>query len=71
MCHTTTAAGDHTIRQGGPARLWDQMETAYQQWQQIGRPTRDRFGLTIDNGRHTIWLDQPDSPHQWVLHAPS
>jgi hypothetical protein len=45
------------------------VETAYQQWQQIGRPTRDRFGLTIDNGQHTIWLDQPDSPHQWVLHA--
>ncbi len=71
VCHTTTANGTHTIRQGGPARLWNQVETAYQQWQQIGRPTRDRFGLTIDNGQHTIWLDHPDSPHQWALQASS
>ncbi len=65
VCHTTTAEGTYTIRQGGPARLWDQVETAYQQWRQIGRPTRDRFGLTVDNAQHVTWLDFPDSPHQW------
>ncbi|MGH3839710.1 MAG: hypothetical protein ACRDSF_29000 [Pseudonocardiaceae bacterium] len=66
-CHTTTAGGTHAIRQGGPTRLWDQVENAYKQWHQTGRPTRDRFGLTIDNGQHTLWLDSPDSQHQWVL----
>ncbi|MGH3822867.1 MAG: ATP-grasp peptide maturase system methyltransferase [Pseudonocardiaceae bacterium] len=66
VCHTTTPDGIHTVRQGGPTRLWDQVETAHQQWHQIGRPTRDRFGLTIDNGHGTLWLDHPDSPHQWV-----
>ncbi|MGQ0715990.1 MAG: ATP-grasp peptide maturase system methyltransferase [Pseudonocardiales bacterium] len=67
VCHTTTADGTHAIRQGGPIRLWDQVERAYKQWHQTGRPTRDRFGLTIDNCRHTIWLDSPDSRHQWML----
>lgn len=66
-CHTTTPDGIHTIRQGGPNRLWDQVESAHQQWHQIDRPTRDRFGLTIDHGPGTIWLDHPDSPHQWLL----
>ncbi|MGH3885300.1 MAG: ATP-grasp peptide maturase system methyltransferase [Pseudonocardiaceae bacterium] len=69
VCHTTTADASHTIRQGGPARLWDQVEAVYQQWHQIGRPTRDRFGLTVDNDRHTMWLDCPGSPHQWALPA--
>lgn len=71
VCHITTPGGIHTVRQGGPTRLWDQVETAHQQWRQINRPTRDRFGLTIDNGHDTIWLDHPDSPHRWVLLTPS
>ena len=70
-CHATTPEGIHTIRQGGPTRLWDQVEAAHQQWHQIDRPTRDRFGLTIDHGHDTIWLDHPDSPHRWVLPTPS
>lgn len=67
VCHATTTDGTHTVRQGGPSRLWDHVETAYHQWHQIGQPTRDRFGLTIHNGQHAIWLDYPDSPHQWTL----
>lgn len=67
VCHTTTGKGSYTVRQGGPARLWDQVEAAYQQWHQIGRPTRDCFGLTVDNAHHTLWLDHPDSPHRWAL----
>lgn len=67
VCHTSTADGTHSVRQGGPTRLWDQVESAYRQWCQIGRPTRERFGLTIDHGQHTIWLDDPDGPHQWPL----
>lgn len=66
-CHTTTPEGIHTVRQGGHARLWDQVETAHQQWRQIGRPTRDRFGLTIEHGHDILWLDHPESPHRWAL----
>lgn len=67
VCHTTAADGAHAIRQGGSTRLWDQVESAYKQWHQTDRPCRDRFGLTIDNGHHTIWLDSPDSQRRWVL----
>lgn len=69
VCHITHPDRTHTIRQGGPTRLWDQIEIAHQQWQRLGQPTRDRFGLTVHNGQHTAWLDQPDGPHQWGLPA--
>ncbi|MBV8542411.1 MAG: ATP-grasp peptide maturase system methyltransferase [Pseudonocardiales bacterium] len=68
-CHTTGTDGVHTVRRGGPVPLWDRIETAHHHWRHIGRPTRDRFGLTVHHGRHTIWLDRPDSPHQWELPA--
>lgn len=68
VCHTTKD-GAHTVRQGGPARIWDHVETAYHQWHRIGQPTRERFGLTIHNGEHTVWLDDPDSTHRWTLTA--
>lgn len=66
VCHTTTD-GTHTARQGGPARLWDRIETAYLEWQQLGQPARQRFGLTVHDGQHTVWLDQQDGPHRWNL----
>jgi methyltransferase of ATP-grasp peptide maturase system len=60
-CHTTAANGAHTVRQGGPARLWDHLEATHDLWHQIGQPSRERFGLTIHNGHQTLWLDHPDS----------
>lgn len=65
--HTTGKDGTHTVWQGGPSQLWDRIETAHQQWHQLGQPARERFGLTVHNRRHTIWLDHPDGPHQWHL----
>ncbi len=69
VCYTTNENGTQTVRQGGPARLWDDIETAHQAWQQLGQPTRERFGLTVHAGRHTIWLDHPNDPHHWNLNA--
>lgn len=65
VCHTSGAGGTHTVRQGGPSRLWDRIETAHRQWRQLGQPTRERFGLSVQDGRETIWLDGPAGPHQW------
>lgn len=39
--------------------LWDDIEAAYTQWRELGRPKRDRFGVTAGN-RQWIWLDTPD-----------
>lgn len=69
VCHVTDHNGKHTVRQGGPVRLWDGIETAHLEWQQLGQPVRSRFGLTVQNGRHTVWLDHPDGPHRWGLPA--
>ncbi|MGH3567580.1 MAG: methyltransferase domain-containing protein [Pseudonocardia sp.] len=66
-CYTTDANGKSTVRQGGTARLWDNIESAHQEWQQLGQPARHRFGITVQNGQHTVWLDYADGPHVWTL----
>jgi methyltransferase of ATP-grasp peptide maturase system len=49
-----------TVNQSGPRRLWDELESMHEVWLDAGRPTRARYGLTVDvRGRHRYWLDQP------------
>lgn len=67
VCHTTDGAGVHSVRQGGVQRLWDQMEDLHQRWIGLGRPERQRFGLTVTSETYRVWLDHPDSSHQWNL----
>lgn len=66
-CHVTDADGKSTVRQGSPARPWDAIESAHLEWQQLGRPARHRFGLTVQDGRHMVWLDHAAKPHRWNL----
>ncbi|MPZ83137.1 MAG: methyltransferase domain-containing protein [Actinophytocola sp.] len=67
VCHTTTD-GTHSVRQGGPVRLWDVIEDARGEWERLGEPVRERFGLSVDrDGTHTVWLDEPTSPYRWAL----
>lgn len=66
-CHTTTDDGTHTVRQGGPRRLWDAIEHAHDEWQRLGQPVRERFGLTVEHDHHVLWLDQPVSHYTWSL----
>ncbi|MGH3736830.1 MAG: ATP-grasp peptide maturase system methyltransferase [Micromonosporaceae bacterium] len=48
----------HTVTQHGARRLWDNVEALHQQWNDAGKPTRDRFGLTVTAARaHMYWLD--------------
>ncbi|GAA2817182.1 ATP-grasp peptide maturase system methyltransferase [Saccharopolyspora taberi] len=61
VCHTTPEPGQHLVRQGGPARLWDTIEHAHKQWQALGSPARERLGLTVDAGKHRVWLDNPSN----------
>jgi methyltransferase of ATP-grasp peptide maturase system len=67
-CHRTDAAGRHTVQQGGPVRLWDRIEVCHAEWITWGRPSRERFGLTVAaDTEHTLWLDAPASGHRWPL----
>jgi protein-L-isoaspartate O-methyltransferase len=50
------------VYQSGPRKLWDEVVTAYRWWERQGRPGFERFGLTVDGERETVWLDQPDNP---------
>jgi protein-L-isoaspartate(D-aspartate) O-methyltransferase len=60
----------HTVVQGGPRRLWDEIESLYDEWCQLGAPNRERFGLTVTpDGWHELWLDSRDSKRRWPLIA--
>ncbi|MEV5238359.1 methyltransferase domain-containing protein [Streptomyces cinnamoneus] len=48
----------YETEQYGPRRLWDEVETAYRTWQQLGTPDRDRTGLTVDREGQHVWLDE-------------
>jgi hypothetical protein len=43
------------------------VEQAHDEWLSLGRPTRERFGITVNPDHQHLWLDTPDSPHQWPL----
>jgi hypothetical protein len=59
-----------TVVQGGPRRLWDDAERAARLWEDLGRPSQDRFGLTAGtDGTHRYWLDEPDGPTVWTSAA--
>lgn len=50
---------DRQVEQGGPRRLWNEVEAAYDRWQQLDQPTRERFGLTVlPDGTQRVWLDR-------------
>ncbi|MER6663255.1 ATP-grasp peptide maturase system methyltransferase [Amycolatopsis japonica] len=67
VCHVATEDGAHMVRQGGPRRLWDEVEKAHAEWTELGQPERARFGLTVSRGHHVAWLDEPHGPHHWTL----
>jgi protein-L-isoaspartate(D-aspartate) O-methyltransferase len=54
-----TAAGQWPVRQLGPRRLWDEVEAAHARWDELGRPVRSRYGLTVTADRQLVWLDDP------------
>ncbi|MBI0376159.1 ATP-grasp peptide maturase system methyltransferase [Streptomyces albiflaviniger] len=46
-----------TVRQGGPARLWDAVEAQVAHWRADGAPALDRFEITVtpDEGQVVRW----------------
>lgn len=55
-----TGEGDAEVYQGGPRRLWDEVEAAWRRWDGQGRPGWDRLGLTVTaEGEHLLWVDAP------------
>jgi protein-L-isoaspartate(D-aspartate) O-methyltransferase len=45
---------------GGPRMLWSHVERLWRLWNELGRPHRDRLGLTVQHdGEHVLWVDAP------------
>ncbi|MDF9813315.1 methyltransferase domain-containing protein [Streptomyces sp. SPB162] len=63
------ADGNGTVLPAGPRDLWAIVESAHDLWQEASRPTRDRYGLSVRDGRQWTWLDDPDGPHTWAVPA--
>ncbi|MCK1822304.1 methyltransferase domain-containing protein [Streptomyces sp. XM83C] len=42
-------------------------EEAHALWEREGMPPRERYGLTVADGRGWAWLDDPEGPYVWPL----
>jgi hypothetical protein len=51
----------YEVLQCGPRRLWDELESAYLWWTNVGKPDYTRFGLTVDSKGQRAWLDTPEN----------
>lgn len=50
------------VYQGGPRRLWNEVEAAHRWWTGQGRPGHAEFGLTVGPGGERVWPRSPDNP---------
>ncbi len=68
-CEPSIADEDGTreVWEGGPRHLWAGIEAAMTFWHQQGEPGWERFGLTVTPHHQVIWLDAPDSGHNWPI----
>lgn len=53
-------AAEFVVQQGGDRCLWDEVEQAYWRWMRLGRPSLDRFGMTVTPDGQHVWLDSPE-----------
>jgi methyltransferase of ATP-grasp peptide maturase system len=53
--------------QGGPARLWDQIEQTIASWHDAGEPAQHAFAVTITPAGQTVRLHTPDGLLTWPL----
>lgn len=59
------SVSESVVVQSGPRRLWDLVENAHRTWNDLGRPKRDLFRLTVSGSQQRISLAGTD--HEWSL----
>jgi len=55
------AATNH-VEQGGPRRLWDELEHVHTLWTGNGKPARENIGITATPTGHQVWLHDDTNP---------
>ncbi|MGW2255415.1 methyltransferase domain-containing protein [Kitasatospora sp. NPDC001660] len=50
---------DGTVTETGPRPLWSELEAAHELYERHGRPSRDRYGITLTASGQRVWLDKP------------
>jgi methyltransferase of ATP-grasp peptide maturase system len=61
------AGGEWTVRQGGPGRIWDDIERAIIAWRAAGEPEPHELTVTVTPSSQTVTLDTPTGPVSWTL----
>ncbi|MET8680033.1 methyltransferase domain-containing protein [Streptomyces sp. NPDC004647] len=66
---TISALGDgrSTAYQGGPRRLADELEQAWDIWLAAGKPEVYDFGMTIEPDRQYLWTRDPANGSRWPV----
>ncbi|MGH3795109.1 MAG: hypothetical protein ACRDSP_09480 [Pseudonocardiaceae bacterium] len=59
--------GSHRVVQSGPRRIWDTIEATHRLWQDLGRPTPDKFGVVANDSTQFAWFSDDDNWHRWPL----
>lgn len=54
-------AETYEVEQYGPRALWAEVQTAFLNWHDLGKPGRSRFGLSVDGSGQRVWLDDPNN----------
>ncbi len=67
---TDTVNGRHPVVQGGPRRLWNQVENAHHWWLANGQPDWSAFGATVIPEEQHVWFGSPESDQRWPLPHP-
>ncbi|WP_159942613.1 MULTISPECIES: ATP-grasp peptide maturase system methyltransferase [unclassified Nocardiopsis] len=62
--------GRHAVVQGGPRRLWHQVEEAHRWWLANDRPDWSAFGATVTPEGQHVWFASPESGPRWPLPCP-
>lgn len=61
--------GPFRVAAHGARNVWADIEAAHAWWTAAGKPTPDRFGLTVDpEGTQRVWFDEPEG-RSWPLPA--
>ncbi len=62
---SATGDGKAVAYQGGPRRLADEVEQAWDWWLSVGAPELYDWGMTVEPGRQRVWCREPVTGPRW------